>query len=117
MVTVNIDVSDGLANGACGSVVGIDNTNDTVHVILVEFDNRRVGLKAITESQYRQTYPTAVPIKRHNVQFYTGRGRRSVQAQRTQFPLTLAWACTIHKVQGNNNNNHLFNHARLVFTA
>ncbi len=91
----------------CGSVVGIYNTNDTVHAILVEFDNRRVGVKAITESQHR--HPTAVPIKRHNVQFYTGRGRRSVQAQHTQFPLTLAWACTIHKVQGNN-NNHLFNH-------
>ena len=90
MVTVNIDVSDGLANRVCGSVVGIDNTNDTVHAILVEFDNRRVGVKAITERQYRQTYPTAVPIKRHNVQFYTGRGRRSVQAQRTEFPLTLA---------------------------
>ena len=100
MLILNIDVSDGLANGACGTVVGFDNTGDNVHVILVDFDSRRVGTKAIAESQYRQSYPTAVPIKRHEVQFFTGRGRRSVQAKRTQFPLTLAWACTIHKVQG-----------------
>ncbi|CAB4011987.1 ATP-dependent DNA helicase PIF1 [Paramuricea clavata] len=101
MLIVNIDVSHGLANGVCGSVVGIDSTDDNVHAILVQFDSRRVGVKAIAEShQYRQTYLTAVPIKRQDVQFYTGRGRRSVQAIRTQFPLTLAWACTIHKVQG-----------------
>jgi hypothetical protein len=74
MLIVNIDVSDELANGICGSVVGIDSIDDIVHAILVQFDSRRVGIKAIAESQYRQTYPTAVPIKRHDVKFYTGRG-------------------------------------------
>jgi hypothetical protein len=89
MLIVNIDVSDELANGICGSVVGIDSTDDIVYAILVQFDGRRVGIKANAESQYRQTYPTAVPIKRHDVQFYTGRGTRSVQAIRTQFPMAL----------------------------
>lgn len=100
MVTVNIDVSDGLANGVCGTIVGIDHTGTDVRTILVEFDSDRVGRKAITESQYRQTYPRAVPITRQAVQFFVGRGRRSVEAKRTQFPLSLAWGCTIHKVQG-----------------
>ncbi|TNN49058.1 ATP-dependent DNA helicase PIF1 [Liparis tanakae] len=100
MVTVNINVSDGLANGVCGTVVGIETTGDQGIVILVKFDSPRVGKDAIARSQYRQQYPDAVPIKRQEVQFFTGRGRHSVEARRTQFPLTLAWACTIHKVQG-----------------
>jgi len=100
MVTVNINVSDGLANGVCGTVVGIETTGDQVIVILVKFDSPRVGKDAIAQSQYRQRYPDAVPIIRQEVQFFTGRGRQSVEARRTQFPLTLAWACTIHKVQG-----------------
>ena len=101
MVTVNIDVSDGLANGVCGTIVNIDHTNNTaVHAILVEFDSDRVGKEAIINSQYRRDFPRAVPIKRHDVQVFTGRGRRSVEAKRRQFPLTLAWGCTIHKAQG-----------------
>lgn len=100
MVTVNVNVSDGLANGVCGTVVGIETTGDQVVAILVKFDSSRVGKDAIAQSQYRQRYPEAVPIVRQEVQFYTGRGRQSVEARRTQFPLTLAWSCTIHKVQG-----------------
>ncbi|KAK4320894.1 hypothetical protein Pmani_008267 [Petrolisthes manimaculis] len=97
MVTVNIDVSDGLANGVCGTVVGIDNTGADVHAVLVKLDSLRVGIQAIDSSQYKRQYPCAVPIKRKDVQFYAGRGRRSVEAQCSQFPLTLAWGCTIHK--------------------
>ncbi|KAI8512099.1 hypothetical protein Bbelb_111990 [Branchiostoma belcheri] len=100
MVTVNIDVADGLVNGTIATVVGIDSTGPYVHTILVKFDSDRVGKQAIAESQYKQAYPGAVPIKRQSVQFFTDRGRRSVQAQRAQFPLSLAWGCTIHKVQG-----------------
>lgn len=41
-----------------------------------------------------------VPIKRQDVQFFTGRGRRSVEAKWSQFTLSLAWGCIIHKFQG-----------------
>ncbi|TNN44144.1 hypothetical protein EYF80_045663 [Liparis tanakae] len=47
MVTVNINVSDGLANGVCGTVVGTETTGDQVIVILVKFDSPRVGKDAI----------------------------------------------------------------------
>ncbi|KAM9332830.1 ATP-dependent DNA helicase PIF1-like [Pholidichthys leucotaenia] len=100
MVTVNTDVSDGLANGVCGTVVGIESSGSSVHTIFVKFDSRRVGMQAIANSQYKQSYPEAVPIKRQDVHLFAGRGRRSVEAKRSQFPLSLAWGCTIHKVQG-----------------
>ena len=100
MLTVNVDVSQGLSNGACGTVVYIHSLRGDVKAILVKFDSSRVGKKALAESQYKQRYPGAVPIYRHEVSFQVGRGRGVVQRSRLQFPLTLAWACTIHKVQG-----------------
>lgn len=100
MVTVNIDVCDGLANGVCGTVVGIDHTGDNVHAVIVQFESDCVEKKAIVDSQNIRQYPGVVPITRQDVHFFTGRGRGSVEAKRKQFPLTLAWGCTIHKVQG-----------------
>ena len=51
MLTTNIDVSDGLVNGARGEVVHIVTNNDqTVTSVLVRFDNSQVGLNAIWSS-------------------------------------------------------------------
>ncbi len=100
MLTVNVDVSDGLSNGACGSVVGFDSKRNQVTAILVKFDHERVGSKARAASQYKRRNPEAVPIFKHEASFQVGRGRSVVQRTRQQFPLTLAWSCTIHKVQG-----------------
>lgn len=100
MLTANVDVSDGLVNGAIGSVSNvITNDSNDVTVILVTFDNDTVGLKCIQTSLYKHDYPNAVPICKHEVQFLA-RGKRGAEITRVQFPLTLAWATTIHKVQG-----------------
>ena len=43
MLTTNIDVSDGLVNGARGEVVHIVTNNDQIVTnVLVKFDNRLV---------------------------------------------------------------------------
>ena len=90
MLTARVDVSDGLVNGARGEVVHIvTNTNSELARILVKFDNRRVGLRA---SQHRFANVEQI----YAVVFFA----EGKQGKRLQFPLTLAWATTIHKVQG-----------------
>ena len=100
MLTTNVDVSDGLVNGARGEVVHIVTNNDNkVTTVLVKFDNNHVGLKAIQSSPYRATYTDAVPIAKYEVVF-PAKGKKGSEITHLQFPLTLAWATTIHKVQG-----------------
>ena len=100
MLTANVDVSDGLVNGARGEVVNIiTNSENIMMKILVKFDNAQVGLKTIQSSPYHAAFPNAVPIGKHEVMFFA-KQRRGSEITRVQFPLTLAWATTIHKVQG-----------------
>ena len=100
MLTANVDVSDGLVNGARGEVVKImTNSENKVTKILIKFDNGQVGLKTIQSSPYRTAFPNAVPIGKHEVMFFA-KQKRGSEITRLQFPLTLAWATTIHKVQG-----------------
>ena len=98
MLTVNVDVSDGLVNGARGEVVCIvSNSQHVVTTVLV--DNPEVGLKAIQSSRYHSAFSSAVPLSKHEATFLA-KGKRGSEVTRLQFPLTLAWATTIHKVQG-----------------
>ena len=98
MLTANVDVSDGPVNGARGEVVYVTISNNEVTCVLVKFDNDRVGLKCIQSSQYRGRFANAVPLSKHEVVFFA-RGKRGSEIKRLQFPITLAWATTIHKVQ------------------
>ena len=100
MLTANVDVSDGLVNGARGEVVHVvTNDNNDPTSVLVKFDNNRVGLKSIQTSPYRSRFAKAVPLNKYEVVFFA-KGKRGSEIKRLQFPLTLAWATTIHKVQG-----------------
>ena len=55
MITTNIDVSDGLTNGAMGTVtnVVIDERTGKMICILVVFDSKHVGQEAIHMSAYK----------------------------------------------------------------
>ena len=101
MLNVNIDVTDGLVNGARGFVQHIDFNDQLQHVnaILVKFDHIFVGVKAKLKSAYKNSYPDAVPIFKFEAILYHGI-HKAVSTRRIQFPLSLAWALTIHKVQG-----------------
>ncbi|CAC5421936.1 unnamed protein product [Mytilus coruscus] len=106
MITKNIDTADGLVNGAQGTIVGFyppppDNASNYIPVfVLVEMDDSTVGSNA--RATFKRVVPPrskAVPIHKEEVRFSIGR-YNVAQVSRRQFPLTLSWACTIHKVQG-----------------
>ena len=99
MLTANVDVSDGLVNGARGEVVHVvTNNNCEVTSVLVKFD--RAGVKSIQTSPHRARFSHAVPLTKHEVVFFFAKGKRGSEIKHLQFPLTLALATTIHKVQG-----------------
>ena len=91
MLTRNIDVADGLVNGAIGRVTDFAGKGlATLEAIEVTFENRNVGKKAGLECKDGNR----VPIKRVEDEL------RKCHTVRHQFPLKLSWACTAHKVQG-----------------
>ena len=62
-LTSNIDVADGLVNGVRGIIQKIIiNEDGVVNTILVKFDNKGIGQKAKTSSQYNRTHGDAIPI-------------------------------------------------------
>nr|XP_033961050.1 ATP-dependent DNA helicase PIF1 [Pseudochaenichthys georgianus]XP_033961052.1 ATP-dependent DNA helicase PIF1 [Pseudochaenichthys georgianus] len=95
MLIKNIDVSDGLVNGVCGNVVDIVNNihNTFVSTVFVKFDDEKVGTNRRKRFPSTSGNPLATPINRDDERIRKGKLRK-------QFPLKLAWACTIHKVQG-----------------
>ena len=62
MLTTNIDVSDGLTNGAVGTVkyVITEEITKWVKAILVEFDNTDVRQEAKSKSLYKHINSKAV---------------------------------------------------------
>ena len=66
MLTTNIDVSDGLTNGAMGIITGIilDEHNKSIRVILIQFDNCAVCEEARINITYKHINSRSVPISK-----------------------------------------------------
>ena len=108
MLTFNVSITDGLINGAVGTIIGfVFGTNSSIKAIIVKFDDPNVG-----EGQ-RLRYQDlckdfsddlGVPIFRSTLE-YTGTSKNSMKphgtrCRVTQFPLRPAFASTGHKMQG-----------------
>ena len=102
----NVDISDGLNNGAKGKVLSFIKKDDAVTHIMVEFDDENAG-KALRESSPIKTYLErnnipGIPIPRITFPYNISKKQHQdgQKALCIQFPLQLGYALTIHKMQG-----------------
>ncbi|XP_069109785.1 ATP-dependent DNA helicase PIF1-like [Argopecten irradians] len=121
MLIRNLDVSDGLVNGAQGVITGfITRPKDLFIVaILVNFDDCKTGNIARQKTHFStMQLKNATPICRSEISYTVSNKSKSLSVTRQQFPIKLCWTCTIHKVQGITLNNivvsfdNRFNHGQ-----
>ena len=104
MLRRNINCGDGLVNGARGQIVGFKwpgNARDQSKPgelpveVYVRFLDPNIGrISRVPVSSGEQD---VIPIRPISARFY---GKEGILLQRTQIPLILCWAATVHKVQG-----------------
>ncbi|EAQ90501.1 hypothetical protein CHGG_02436 [Chaetomium globosum CBS 148.51] len=97
MLTENICIDKGLVNGCIGTIydfawrTGADISTQPPFVVLIKFD-QYVGPPCFDDPELAGV----VPIFRSKRDFLRG----NTNCTRTQFPLTIAYAITVHKSQG-----------------
>ena len=97
MLICNVDVHDGLANGVVGEITFISphqTIYDHPQTIFVLFDHPAVG------ANRRKAEPPPSNIDSMCVAIHPHEEYINTSEMRCQYPLKLAWACTIHKTQG-----------------
>ena len=99
MLTTNLDIEDRLINGQVGTVFDFRQASTALHTVYIKFDDEKAGLKAMNSDNFARQQQL-VPISKHEVSFGLRKNKAQPGIKRTQFPLTLSWACTVHKVQG-----------------
>ena len=101
MLTANLNIEDRLINGQMGTVSKIkyNDTSQKPQVIYIKFDDESAGLETIRKSGDLYAMENhAVPIVPVAAKIKANTSRpSSSEIQRTQYPLALAWECTIHK--------------------
>ncbi len=101
-MVANLNVADGLANGAMGIVKDViyhvdRKSRKKVDCVLFRFFDPRVGTEAKASSPFKSRYPDCVPVYMHTTTFFY---KSTAEFMITGLPLTLSFASTIHAVQG-----------------
>jgi ATP-dependent DNA helicase PIF1 len=102
MVVCNVDVSDGIVNGAQGIVKHVTCHGHSVHTIWVHFHKPTCGEKLRQKNNARYERHSEIsrswtPLTAIKREIQHGQTRYS----RKQFPIVMRNASTIHKTQGN----------------
>lgn len=104
MLTTNISISDRLINGQVGTIfkISVDNNSGKPNILYIKFSDSNAGNDLInTRNMPFARENTVVPITPVLARIKIRPGKASSpEIQRVQFPVSLALACTIHKVQG-----------------
>ncbi|KAI8496727.1 hypothetical protein Bbelb_253820 [Branchiostoma belcheri] len=99
MLSRNVNVADGLVNGAFGTVSGVAGGQDDareVATVFVQFDNPKMGAL----ERQKSAVPSSLPVNSVPVRQIEDNLNNKSKVKRNQIPLKLAWGCTVHKVQG-----------------
>ena len=101
MLTINVDLQDRLINSQLGTVKHIAlNDQCNISKIYIKFDDKKAGLKRISMDSLARDCGW-VPSERAEANIRVRANKdSSLVTNRSQFPLMLAWGCTVHKVQG-----------------
>ena len=97
MLTCNINLDDRLINGQVGQIMAFQRNNLQATEIYIKFHDQKAGLKAMLNDIFRKN-KRWVPLERSESTFTLK--RKAGVIHWTQFPVTLSYACKIHKVQG-----------------
>ena len=103
MLTPNIDIADRLINGQLSTIMRINvsprtqkPTISTLNLMIAKLEKNLINK---SNNQFAKKIIFG-PIKPILARFkVTPEKPSSPETQRVQFPITLTWACTVHKVQ------------------
>ena len=103
MLIHNVNTSDGLTNGAQGTITKILTDNSKVRYIFIKFDNKKVGRLQRQKFKFLSSkcdLSEVTPVERISFSYTLGDTSKNHAARATvlQFPLRLCWALTAHKV-------------------
>ena len=96
MLTCNINLDDHLINGQVGQIMAFQRNNLQVTKTYIKFHDQKAGLKAMLNYIFGKN-KRWVPLERSESTFTLK--RKAGVIHWTQFPVTLLYAGTIHKVQ------------------
>lgn len=99
MMTVNVDVADGLVNGTVGTLAEIEYKNEAPATLWFDFGDEDVGKLCRKNNVPHQKNSSLTPVFLVTKSFRLTR-HSAITITRTQFPIVPAEAITIHKSQG-----------------